>query len=402
MVLRLLASGIDTLHVSARGAVRPEVREALEVVKRDAQEADEPVPYEFPLTAQAFMVKPYGLRGYTHWLTSPDFELLLGRGERFPAALVQLHSAYLHSVGAEWAVGMMTQLLDLEVFASPPVVVVSRIDVYADTQGWRPVLADLDRFVCRGRSRRAFVEREQAYASGRRLTGFMFGRDALVARIYDKTAEIGRGGTSWLPDLWGERDEGEPVWRLELQVRRKVLAEFGLRSVAEVLSAVQDLWRYGTMEWLTLRVPNGHRAQRRWPVDPAWQEVQAVRIAPEACGVVRRRLVQAAEARVVQGLQGYLSSWAALRDRHELRATMEAAAPIVERYLASRGRTFAAEVRRKQARLMSVTAFLDPVTQGSRPTPAGRGPGARSASGAGVSAASPGSSMAEGDHEAGG
>jgi hypothetical protein len=87
------------------------------------------------------------------------------------------------------------------VFAGPPQVTVSRVDVYADMQGWRLELADLDRFVCRGRGRRAFLEREQAFASGRRLTGFMFGRDALVARLYDKTAEIRRRGVSWLPDL---------------------------------------------------------------------------------------------------------------------------------------------------------------------------------------------------------
>jgi hypothetical protein len=35
----------------------------------------------------------------------------------------------------------------------------------------------------------------------------MFGRDALVARLYDKTEEIKARGTSWLHDLWGERDD---------------------------------------------------------------------------------------------------------------------------------------------------------------------------------------------------
>jgi len=62
--------------------------------------------------------------------------------------------------------------------------------VYADRQGWELELGDLHRFVCRGRGRRVLVEREHAFASGRRLTGFMFGRHALVAPLYDKTAEI--------------------------------------------------------------------------------------------------------------------------------------------------------------------------------------------------------------------
>ncbi len=320
---------------------------------------DEPVPFEFPLTGQAFMLKPYGLRGYAHWLASPDFELLLGRNARFPAALVQLHSAYLHSMGAEWALQLAEQLLRLEVFGGPPELVVSRVDLYADSQGWDLELADMRRFVCRGRGRRAFVDREQAFASGRRLTGFMFGRSAILARLYDKTAEIERRGVSWLPDLWGERDDGRPVWRLEFQFRREVLGEFQLRTVEETLASVQDLWRYGTGQWLTLRLPNGDPRERRWPVDPLWQEVQAVEIAPAVCGVVRQRLVQAREERVVQGLQGYLTSWAALREHEQLDRTMEAVGPILERYLASRGRTFQSEVRRKRARLLSISAFLD-------------------------------------------
>ncbi len=359
MALRVLSLGVDTLHLSARGAVRAEVWEALEAAKREAQAAEEAVPVDFELTGQAFLLKPYGLRGYAYWLTSPDVELLLGRSERFPAGILQFHSPYLHSVGVGWAVDLIEQLLRLEVFAHPPELVVSRVDVYADATGWKLVLADLDRFVCRGRARRGFVEREHAFATGRRLTGFMFGRDALVARLYDKTVEIAQRGVTWLHDLWGERDREAPVWRLEFQYRRPVLVEFGLRSVGEVVAGVQDLWRYGAEEWLTLRTPTADPRPHRWPVDPTWCEVAAVQVAPEHCGVVRRRLVEATEARIVSGLQGYLSSWAALRESPHLRPTLEAVGPILDRYLAERGRTFEAEVRRKRARLLSVTAFLD-------------------------------------------
>ncbi|HSR23705.1 MAG TPA: hypothetical protein VLW53_09150, partial [Candidatus Eisenbacteria bacterium] len=167
MALRVLSSGVDTLHLSARGTVRSEVWAALEEAKGRVQAADEAAPFDFDLTGQAFMLKPHGLRGYAYWLASPDFELLLGRSERFPAALVQLHSAYLHSMGVEWAVELAAQLLRLEV-AGRPELLVSRVDLYADATGWRLELADLDRFVCRGRSRRGFVDREQAFATGRR------------------------------------------------------------------------------------------------------------------------------------------------------------------------------------------------------------------------------------------
>ena len=59
----------------------------------------------------------------------------------------------------------------------------------------------------------------------------------------------------------------------------------------------------------------------------------------------------------MSGLQGYVTSWAALRDSYGLHTTMEAVGPILDRYLAQRGRTFEAEVRRKRARLLSVTSL---------------------------------------------
>jgi hypothetical protein len=84
-----------------------------------------------------------------------------------------------------------------------------------------------------------------------------------------------------------------------------------------------------------------------------------VTIAPSVSGVVRRRLQAATEERLVQGLQGYLSSWAAFHEDRALDGALESVGPILGRYLASRGRTFAGEVQEKRARLMSVTAFAE-------------------------------------------
>src|SRR6202011_1160659 len=129
-------------------------------------------------------------------------------------------------------------LLEGDIVAGSYELTVSRIDLYADMQGWCPELGDLRRFVGFGRHRKGFEERQHTYMTGARLTGFTFGKDALVARVYDKTVEIRRRGTSWLPDLWGTDGEDESVWRLEFQYRRAALVQFGLKTVGEVISAV--------------------------------------------------------------------------------------------------------------------------------------------------------------------
>jgi hypothetical protein len=124
--------------------------------------------------------------------------------------------------------------------------------------------------------------------------------------------------------------------------------------VDETVMARQDLWRYATHDWLSLRTPTKDRRQRRWPVDPVWEEIRAVEISPTVTGVVRRRLEEADEQRLLQGFQGYATSLAARRDQRELSEAMEDFGTIVRRYLAAKGREFTEEVRRKQARQIAI------------------------------------------------
>jgi len=354
-----LSTGIDTLNLAAKGVVRSEVWELLVEAQQQARMEEESQPVEFPMTGQAFLVKPHGLRGHAYWLTSPDFELIVGKSEKFPPVLVQLHSAYMHSVGMDRALDLMEMLLRHEVFAGAYRLNVSRIDIYADFQSWEPEVTDLDRFVSFSRHRRGFQHNQQVYMSGPRLTGFMFGKGDLAARIYDKTVEIQRRGVSWLPDLWGIDGSDRPVWRLEFQYRRAVLAEFNLSGVDETVASVQDLWRYGTEEWMSLRVRRKHSVRRRWPVDPLWEEIRAIQIKPTMTGVVRRRLEEANELKLQEGFQGYATSLAARRDHKDLGDAMDDFGTLVRSYLASRGRGFTEEVRRKQSRQLSVTALLE-------------------------------------------
>jgi hypothetical protein len=136
--------------------------------------------------------------------------------------------------------------------------------------------------------------------TGSRLTGFMFGKDVLVGRIYDKTVEIRRRGLSWLPDLWGADGQGRGMAHASDSDQRSAAASMACR--------------------------------------PVWEEIRDIRIAPGMTGVVRRRLQEADELRLVQGFQGYASSLAARRDRLELGDAMEDFGTLLRRYLESRGR----------------------------------------------------------------
>ena len=357
--MRLLASGIDTLNLSVKGTIREPVWDLLSEVQRRARANEDVAPLAFPVTEEAFECRPYGWRGYTYWLSSPDYEVMVGKSAKFPAVLVQMHSPFLHSVGIDPALDQVERVLRLDLIEGPFKQGVSRIDVHADLQGWDLRTADLDRFVGYGRHRGVFDRR--MFQSGSRLDGFQFGKDALLARLYDKTAEIRKHGVSWLPDLWGEAfDPSSTVWRLEFQFRREALTEFHFNTVDEVIASVQDLWHYGTVKWLSLHVPTKDRRRRRWPLDPAWEEVRAVRIAPTMTGVVRRRIEQASELKLVRGIQGYATSLAAVRGQEKPDNAWADIRTLTFRYHADKGLVFEDEVSRKRERHLGVTSWLDP------------------------------------------
>lgn len=377
-LLHVLASGVDGLELTARGGAQRQVWELLERAKVEAQEAGEPVPFAFGRSLRPFLILPHGRRGWQYWLTSPDFEMGLGRNREGVPAYVQLHSAYLHSLGPEMAAGLVGTLLQVDVMNGPFKLIGSRVDVYADVQGWELALTDMERFASRGRFREAYPLGEagssSVYMAGRRVTGFRFGRDTVVARVYDKTAEIARRPGSWVPELWAERDETMPVWRVEFQLRRRAIAEFNVTEFDEVLASAQDFWEHCTKEFLTLRTRTGNRQRARWPVDPTWAEVQAVKIAPTRTGVIRRRVIEGNEEMTVRGLQGYVTSWAATQGYEELGQVLKALGPRLTRYWKGLGRTFRDEVRHKRARLLWLSEESDraKVEESERPSDDGR------------------------------
>jgi hypothetical protein len=345
MTLRLLSGGVDSLYISARGGLRAEVLSALEAAKERAQHEREAVPFEFERERSRLLLKPAGLWGYPYWLTSPDVEVWLGRTQEGPVARVQLHSTFLHAQGAEKALTAVEGLLDDELFTWEPGLSVSRVDVYADVQGWRPVPADMGRFVSKANHR-------ELHVVGREFTGFVFGRTGgVLARLYEKTAQMREAGLTWMAARWRGYDESEAVWRLEFQVRGPLLRRLRSREPRAVLASVPGLWRYCTEEWLTLRTPTEHAVTARWPVDPAWVEVQGLGVVQSGGELVWREVEAASEERVLAVLQGSLTSWAAMWGLEDPERAARAMLLRVGRYLAKKDRTFGAEVRRKRARL---------------------------------------------------
>ena len=206
-----------------------------------------------------------------------------------PTVRVQPRSEFLHAVGPAAAVATLREVLEPELGQLR--LWVNRVDLFADWQGWTLTLDDAHRFVCRADARRT-------YEVGGTLTGFEFGSrktKTLLARLYDKTADVAAKDTGWWHEVWGERYvAGLPVHRLEFEFGRQGLVEFDLNTPDQVLGAVGDLWAYATGEWLTYRSPTTDQTRSRWPLAPEWLQVQAATLGHQAVGLERLRLARRA------------------------------------------------------------------------------------------------------------
>jgi hypothetical protein len=354
--LVVLSSGVDSLNLSAWGDLQDGVLSALAEKREQARLAGEPVRLNLWKTGTPFDVKPHGARSYSNVLTSGDMDLMVGTGPAFPPVFAELRSEFLHAKGPDLAIADLVKVLTEDLFEKEPELRASRVDLYADTQGWDLELADMRRFTCRARYRVSY--REAAMQEGRRLTGLQFGRSELVGRIYDKTRELKKSGKRWLWDHWGQGvDPERPVWRIEFQFKRDVVKSFRFSDPSELLWGLQDMWRHATHTWMAYRRPTSDGRERRWPVDPIWEDVRAVQIVPAICGLIPKRSKELDEERTLRLMQGCLSSLGALRGWFSFEEAWEGSRPLVAAQFDERGRPFPRMVREKASRRLPLSVL---------------------------------------------
>lgn len=332
----MLSSGIDSLYVSFRGEPNAVILEALRQAKTDARETGEPQVLQLPGASKA-LVQPSGWGRYRYWLRCDGFDAFVAAGGRLPAVYVRLLSSFIHEVGPTSA------LAEANLFVNGPVLTVidqvrcSRVDIYADFQGWLPRSEDYQRFVVRSRKN---TWHTAVHHDGRSFTGFTFGRDAMMARLYDKSLEVTRSGKDWMRVVWGTpQNLSAPVWRLEFQLRRQLLKECAIDSPDHVIERRQHLWAYST-QWLSLRKPRVGTRRVRWPVDNVWLQLAESWEETPVNPLVRQRIKKQNELVLVRGLAGYASSLAASSGVTDLNVTMAMSRHRIAEHMRATGRDF--------------------------------------------------------------
>lgn len=320
VTLSVVAYGLDSLYVSIHGRLRSEVVEALERTRALAAQARAALP--LPLGSVVHQIAGSGARGGWSWQAScPDWRLVAavrGAADPAPTLQVQFDAAFLWAFGWRGAFDLWLHRVGIPMLGGPPSkLAVSRADPCCDFVGWIPRRADEPAFVRQprkvvGRMRLltgelAELPPEQArtvaaeeadgsledFNTGAIFTGWRWGARSAptICRLYDKTEEIRvASGKSWFAsEVWAwpaelaalPEEERPPVWRLEFECKREGIRAWGIDTVDDLEHRLPQLWSAligvpGDEEatgWISLREPR--RSMRaRWPVHPAWLELQ--------------------------------------------------------------------------------------------------------------------------------
>ncbi len=258
-------------------------------------------------------------------------------GGHLPAIRVQPRAELIHGVGPAAGLEWFTSRCE-EAFGgiewSP-----NRVDLFCDVQGWQLSGDDRDRFAFRGRTLATLEAPTQ-------LTGFRFGSrgtDTVSARIYDKTREIAAKGHDYWFEVWGDLyDASLPVFRVEFEVRRKGLTEFGILSPTQAISEAGRLWAHLTESWLTFRKRTLDQTSSRWPIAVEWESIQNAGLRGDSVGLERvRASSRAGRLRVITpALIGYFARMAYLTGTSTLEEALGALRLVVLKDEEDRGVQF--------------------------------------------------------------
>lgn len=314
---RVMAHGIDSLTLALSVHWHEEQTfETLEALKTLAKARSDDEPAEIEVCSEAnswnFVVKEHGSNGYEWILVGHELAMKIGNWrepKQRPSVMVDIRSETLWMHGPDKAVERVHELIESlggEVLETKPSRVDLCVDVLIREEQWHIGLIDC--FVTRAR----LID---PHFSSRVLSGFSIGRGDVSARLYDKPLEIkAKSNKVWMCDVWGIESvhDDHRIIRVEYQIRREALREFGMQSWNYLRVMHNAIWSYCVLSWLMLvEDASKHHTQQRLL---AWWEVVQGGFGgfQNAEPLVRERSINADKRRLAAQAIGCLSSFASM------------------------------------------------------------------------------------------
>ncbi|MDD3936126.1 hypothetical protein [Rhodoferax sp.] len=351
--MKLLLSGLDTVECAyylRPGATCKLDFEALRLQREVMRQSKTIEPMKLELGGIEFMLSPNGTKsGYPFLVSNQDFTIQFGEFNN-PSFFVKFSSFALWNQGAKLLHERFLQWADTLGFIPDRPEGLSRCDFAFDFH-LEQIDFDEDSFV-------TVAAKDSQHRKDGKVQTFTFGRDEVVLRVYNKSAEIEESsGKYWLHPLW--QGQTENVWRVEWQVRKETLKRFGLRTFQDLFDGYGDCLRYLVAEHTSLRVKMEDSNRSRWPVHPLWALLSQQIDQLPAQGIYRevnsRAMLDETLMRMAISMEGYLKKVAAIECLKEGRPmisqsqTIDRLIPLLEKV--HNGLTWRGDVQKRMDQL---------------------------------------------------
>jgi hypothetical protein len=351
--MKLLLSGLDTIECAyylRAGGVCGIDFEALRAQREVMRNSKHPDSGVLELGGMEFLLSPNGSKsGYPFILSNQDCTIQFGEFND-PSFFVRYSSFALWCKGAKFLHDRFMSWAESLGFTPVRSEGLSRVDFAFDFH--LPLIDfDEDSFV-------SAADKDSQHRKNGKVQTFTYGRDEVVLRVYNKSAEIEEASNKyWFYLFWQEQKEN--VWRVEWQVRKETLKRFGLRTFADLFDGHGDVLRYLISEHTSLRVKSEDSNRSRWPVHPLWALLAEHIDTLPAQGVYRevdpRAMLDETLMRMAVSMQGYLKKVAAIECLKEGRPmlsqgqTIDRLIPLLEKV--HNGLTWRGDVQRRMDQL---------------------------------------------------
>ena len=213
---------------------------------------------------------------------------------------------------------------------------------------------DKEKFVTRARKLDLQFPDSEHYI-GKVFSGFVIGKGSLLScRIYNKSLEILSSSKLWFKEIWKQYGwiEDKEVWRVEFQIRRKILKEFSIFTVEDVFSKLENIWAYLTQKWLLMKGKSGKNVTRN-KVIRKWKIVQKANSNYKATPQIREAIKKGNKEKLLTQCEGLIKSIAALEGTDTLLDTCMKIEEFSKRKNRKQRTTFKAEVEKRKNRYIN-------------------------------------------------
>ncbi len=272
---QFLLCGIDSLDLGLYVVWGSDWKRRLHFLDKKKQQARKNGGLLISLpSGRSCIFKPGGKgENYRFHLQFDAYNLFIGKAAKpgtSPNVYLSISAKVLWLNGIETALTWIAQDLKAIGGGTIQLVQISRLDLCADfhVPGGLSHEFILSHKITRNDKGKLFLDKNELqtyYAAD--------GKSPIQLRIYNKGLEVKQGGIKlWFLDLW-KREATNDIWRIEFQVRRPALKQFGINSLDDLQEKQSGLWNYLTTKWFSLRTPDNDKAERK-TIHPFWSAIQ--------------------------------------------------------------------------------------------------------------------------------